>query len=70
MYKIIKVKYKSIIVTDDQKESVTIQTNGSMHQKENKTFVYFENDQHIPLEIVIDEMNEHLSLKQGESILK
>ena len=44
MYKIIKIKYKSVIVTDGQKESVTIQANGSMHEKGEQTFVYFENE--------------------------
>lgn len=70
MYKIIKIKYKSVIVTDGQKESVTIQANGSLHEKGEQTFVYFENEDHIPFEIIIDQKREHLSLKQGKSVLR
>lgn len=59
-----------MIVTDGQKESVTIQANGSMHEKGEQTFVYFENEDHIPFEIIIDQKREHLSLKQGKSVLR
>lgn len=67
MYKFVKVKYKSIMINGEDKNSVEINTNGTIHEKNGETNLYFESKEKIPFELIVKEKS--LDLKQGESHL-
>lgn len=67
MYKIVRVKYKSIMFNGDEKSNVDIHASGEIHERNEKTTIYFESKEKIPFEITFNE--EHLKLKQGNSQL-
>lgn len=67
MYKFVRIKYKSIMVNGDDKNSVEISANGTIHERNGHTNIYFESKEKTVFEIDVE--NECLDLKQGESRL-
>ncbi len=67
MYKFVKIKYKSIMINNDDKNSVEIVSNGTIHEKDRNTNIYFETKEKNSFEFDVNK--NHLTLRQGESKL-
>lgn len=55
------------MINGEDKNSVEINTNGTIHEKNGETNLYFESKEKIPFELIVKEKS--LDLKQGESHL-
>lgn len=68
MYRIVKVKYHSIMINDDQKESVSFDANGTLYKNDKGNHLFFKSKEDIEFEISYTDTK--LTLRQNNSILK
>lgn len=66
MYKIVRIKYKSIMVNDEDKNSVNFHANGTIHEIDDSVNIYFETKE---MNYEISFKEDVLTLKQGKSEL-
>lgn len=67
MYKIVKIKYRSVMVNDEEKNSVDYYVNGTIHSDSKYEHIHFTNKEGINFEISFNQND--LVLKQGNSVL-
>lgn len=68
MYKIVKIKYRSVMVSGDCKESVDHYVNGTIHHNDGCEHIFFTSKEGVNFEFVLTD--HELTLKQNQSELK